>query len=84
MKNFAKIVAIVVLYLLRRQRVIAFAAAVLVLTVITGDIEILAMFMLYPIMKYDGTRGKNMKYVFYTFYPAHLLVLALICMALGV
>ena len=78
------IVAIAVIYLLRRQRVIAFVASVLVLTVITGDIEILAMFMVYPIMRYDGSRGKNMKWVFYAFYPAHLLILALICMALGV
>ncbi len=78
------VVAIAVMYLLRGQNAIAFAASVLVLTVITGDIEIFAMFMLYPIMKYDGTRGKNMKYVFYAFYPVHLLVLALICMAMGV
>ena len=78
------IVAIAVLYLFRGNRCIAFAAAVLALTIITGDIEMLAMLMLYPIMKYDGTRGKNMKYVFYVFYPAHLLALALICMAIGV
>lgn len=78
------IVAIVVLYLLRSQRMIAFAGAVMVLTIITGDIEILAMLMLYPIMKYDGTRGKSLKYIFYVFYPAHLLVLALMCMGLGV
>ena len=78
------IVAIAVIYLLRGQKVIAFAASVLALTVITGDIEILAMLMVYPIMKYDGTRGKNMKWIFYVFYPAHLLVLALICIGLGV
>ena len=78
------IVAIAVMYLLRNQRVVAFGAGVLVLTAITGDIEILAMLMLYPIMRYDGTRGKNMKYVFYAFYPVHLLVLALICMMIGV
>lgn len=78
------IVAIAVIYLLRRQQVIAFAASVLVLTIITGNIEILAMLMLYPIMRYDGTRGKNMKLVFYAFYPVHLLILALICMLMGV
>lgn len=82
--GFGGVVAIAVLYLLRGQRIIAFAAAVLTLTVITGDIEILAMLMVYPIMKYDGTRGKNIKYVFYAFYPVHLLILALICMAIGV
>ena len=78
------IVAIAVLYLLREQKMIAFAGCVMVLTVITGDIEILALAMLYPIMQYDGTRGKNMKYIFYAFYPAHLLILALICIGLGV
>lgn len=78
------VVAIAVLYLLRGQKEIAFAAAVLVLSVITSNTEMLALFMLYPIMKYNGARGKNMKYVFYAFYPVHLLVLALICMALGV
>lgn len=82
--GFGGIVAIALLYLLRGQKVIAFAAAVLALTVITGEIEILAMLMLYPIMLYDGSRGKNSKYVFYAFYPVHLLVLALICMAMGV
>ena len=78
------VVAIAVLYLLRGQKMIAFAGAVLALTVITGDIEILALAMLYPIMQYDGSRGKNMKYVFYAFYPVHLLILALICIGLGV
>ena len=80
----AETIAIAVMYLLRNQRVAAFGAGVLVLTVITGDIEILAMLMLYPIMKYDGSRGKNMKMVFYAFYPMHLLILALICMMIGV
>ena len=78
------IIAIAVLYLLRGNKTIAFAAAVLALTIVTDDIEILALFMLYPIMKYDGSRGKNLKYIFYAFYPVHLLVLALICMAIGV
>ena len=82
--GFGGIVAIAVLYLLRNQRVLAFAAVVFALTLITGDIEILALAMVYPVLKYDGTRGKNMKYVFYIFYPAHLLLLALICMAMGV
>ena len=82
--GFAGIVAILVLYLFRKQREIAFALSVLALSVISSSVEILALLMLYPLMRYDGTRGKNMKYVFYAFYPVHLLVLALICMGLGV
>lgn len=82
--GFGGIVAMLVIYLFRRQKTAGFAFAVLALTVFTGDIEILALLMLYPIMKYGGERGKNMKYVFYAFYPVHLLILAIICMMIGV
>lgn len=82
--GFGGIVAILVLYLFRRQKEMAFALAVLSLSVLCDDIEILALLMLYPLIKYDGTRGKNMKYIFYAFYPAHLLILAFVCIGLGV
>lgn len=82
--GFGGIIAIVVIYLLRNQHVIAYIAGVMALSVFAGDIEILALAMLYPIINYNGTRGKNVKYVFYAFYPVHLFVFALICMAIGV
>lgn len=82
--GFGGIVAIVALYLLRGQKELAFTTAIFALTVITDDIEILAILMLFPIMKYDGSRGKNMKYLFYAFYPVHLLILAFICLSMGV
>ena len=72
------------MYLLRSTRVISFAAGIFVLTIFSSNTEILALCMLYPLMLYDGSRGKSLKYVFYAFYPVHLLILALICMALGV
>ncbi len=78
------VLAIALIYLFRRSKELAFVLAVFALTMLSGDIEILALLMLIPLMKYDGTRGKNMKYVFYAFYPVHLLILALICMVLGV
>jgi hypothetical protein len=74
------VVAIAVMYLLRNKREAAYAMGVLVLTIFWGDSEMLALFMLLCIMNYDGTRGKSMKYVFYVFYPLHLLVLGLISM----
>lgn len=82
--GFGGIVAILILYLFRRTREIAFALSVVALSVFCGSIEILALLMLIPLMKYDGTRGKNIKYVFYAFYPVHLLILALISIGLGV
>ena len=82
--GFAGIVAILIIYLFRKQKVVAFAFAVLALTIFGDSIEILALFMLFYLQRYDGTRGKNIKYVFYVFYPTHLLILAIICMLMGV
>lgn len=82
--GFAGIVAILILYLFRKQRELGFVICVLALSVLSSSTEILALLMLYPLMIYDGTRGKQMKYVYYAFYPVHLLVLALICMGIGV
>lgn len=82
--GFAGVAAIVVMYLLRKSKEISFAMGVFVLTVVSSSTEILALCMLVPLMKYDGSRGKNIKYVFYAFYPVHLLILALVCIAFGV
>lgn len=82
--GFGGVVAILVLYLFRKQREMSFALSVLALSILCDSTEILALLMLYPLMKYDGTRGKNMKYVFYIFYPVHLLILAFVCMGIGV
>ncbi len=76
---------ILVLYLFRNYRFLAYILAVMVLFLFCGSSEILALFMLYPLSMYDGTRGKQTnKWLFYGFYPAHLLILALISMSLGV
>ncbi len=78
------VLAIACIYLFRRTKELGFTLAVFVLTMLSGDIEILALLMLIPLMKYDGTRGKSTKYVFYAFYPIHLFMLGLICLGLGV
>lgn len=58
------------------------AAAVLLMTPFTSNTEYFALFALIPIAFYNGDNGKfsnaAVKYAFYAFYPAHLLVLWLL------
>lgn len=74
---------IVLLYLLRRYPKTSFAIAVVLLSSMCGVIELAALLMLVPFAFYNGTRGRQIKYFFYVFYPAHLLVLVGICALLG-
>jgi hypothetical protein len=75
--------AIYIMYLFYEQRMAGFATMVVALGLLDGTIEFAALLMLVPLHFYDGTRGKQMKYFFYAFYPVHLLLLALLCYALG-
>lgn len=43
-----------------------------------------ALFAFLPILAYNGKRGLKTKYVFYVFYPLHLLVLFGICYLMGI
>ncbi len=76
------VLTIVAMYLFRKKKVISMLAGCIVLTV-TNFIEITAFFCLIPVACYNGKRGLKMKYFFYAFYPAHLLILWLIALAMG-
>ena len=43
-----------------------------------GGIQNFAILSILPIWLYNGQRGPKMKYFFYVFYPAHLLLLCII------
>ena len=73
------VAAIIVMYLLYQNRMLAFSMMVVVLAVLSSGLEIAAILMLVPLHFYNGTRGKQLKYAFYAFYPVHLLVLVGIC-----
>ena len=77
------VIAIAAMYMLRSKRIFAFLLGCMAL-VIASPVEIFALFMLIPIAKYNGEKGREVnKYLFYGFYPAHLLILYLIGLAIG-
>lgn len=81
------VMAIVVMYLLRDKPKLGISMTILALVFLTFSkminfLELAALIDIWPISKYNGAKGKGNKWFFYIFYPAHLLILALITMAL--
>lgn len=75
------VIMILVFYLFREQVLIKAAALIMEITVGFGGLENYAVFALVPILCYNGKKGPGgWKYLFYVFYPAHLLVLYLLYM----
>ena len=72
------VLCVAVLYLFRRNKLSQTIAGAL-----SFVWETTAPLAFIPIWFYDGRRGLKLKYVFYLFYPLHLLILYLICIVLG-
>ena len=45
---------------------------------LSEHIQWMMMFAVVPIAVYNGQKGKDRRYLFYVFYPTHLLVLYLL------
>ncbi len=72
------VMAILLFYILRNNRFYQIAAGCLLFLQ-----EMSALFGFLPILAYNNKRGLNVKWVFYIFYPLHLLILFAICYFLG-
>jgi len=76
--SYVGVLMIWAFYRYENNRQILFILLIL-LNLIYGFPQILAVFSLFIINMYNGQRGKQVnKYVFYGFYPVHLIVLYLI------
>ncbi len=74
------VMCIIALYVFRKVP----GAQILAGCIAFGWWEIEALVAFIPIAFYNGKRGWNMKYVFYLFYPIHLLILYFVCMQMGI
>lgn len=75
------VLVIAVLYLLRKKRLLSMGLGCAVLCVV--PMEIPALVSLLPVSRYNGKRGSNVKWLFYLFYPVHILLLYLLACVLG-
>ena len=73
------VMCMTVLFLFRRKKTWQIIAGCVVFLW-----ELTAPLAFVPVWFYNGRRGMKLKYFFYLFYPVHLLVLYLICIALGI
>lgn len=74
------VLLIVAFYLFRQSNVLCGIAIFLVLGYLQGDAlaGLFATSAILFIRKFNGEKGKDVKYLFYIFYPAHLIALFLI------
>ena len=74
----AGVLCISLMYLFRAHRTLAFSAGCIPLVFLSSS-QYFSFLGLPLIYGYNGKRGLAMKYVFYIFYPAHLLLLSAVC-----
>lgn len=78
------VITIVLMYLLhQKSHAGSIALGCLALTV-SMPIEFTCFATVPLAAKYNGTRGLKLKYFFYLFYPVHILLLAIVCMIIGI
>lgn len=74
------ILTVVTLYIFRNSKLIAGSTYGLILSIYckvkNSIFNLPAIFSLVPIFLYNGKKGANIKYLFYIFYPLHLLILS--------
>lgn len=77
------VLTIALMYVFRKRKLLSATIGCLNLTIMSF-IEITAFLSLIPIAFYNGERGIKLKYAFYIFYPAHLLLFFIISKIIGI
>lgn len=78
------VITIVLMFLLHKKSFAGSMALGCLALTVRMPVEITSFITVPLVAKYNGTRGLKLKYFFYLFYPVHILLLSLVCMAMGI
>ncbi len=76
--QYTGILFVLVFYLFRGKKAWIAAGLAAVIVLFSNRFEIFALAALVPIFLYNKEPGRKVKYLFYAFYPVHLLILGMI------
>ena len=69
-------ILIIIAFYVGRGNIIQIAISICIVTLYLGNtFQLYSLLVLIPIYLYNGKKGPSMRYVFYVFYPAHMLIL---------
>lgn len=69
-------ILIIIVFYVGRGNIIQIAISICIVTLYLGNtFQLYSLLALIPIYLYNGKKGPSMRYVFYVFYPAHMLIL---------
>lgn len=69
-------ILIIIAFYVGRGNIIQIAISICIVTLYLGNtFQLYSLLALIPIYLYNGKKGPSMRYVFYVFYPAHMLIL---------
>lgn len=70
------ILLIFIFYIFRKNKIYYSFGTIIANIMAIGNIQMFSVFSLIPILLYNGKKGfGSLKYIFYIFYPLHLLIL---------
>lgn len=81
--NAIGVLAIITMYLLKDKKTFGYILSSLIL-IISNIVELPVLIGLPIIQMYNGNKGKGLKYFFYIFYPAHIIILYIVAIKLNI
>ncbi len=75
------VLVIVIFYVFRDKPLLITAGLLIATLILSNELELYSLLAMIPIVLHNHQKGPSMKYVFYSYYPVHMIVLYFIAQA---